>query len=170
MSLLNRLTLRKLLDAEIFELSSPAFNKRLICIQAVLLFHIGYLNTIVSKAQSYFLPQLHKVYRPPALYCLFAGSQDELHSIHPCKGVHTLQLYRNGANGKRSQPSRLVLYVSLSGGPVAQLCVLSSGVARPKFKMRQIPLEVKKKVKASHTRHRALGPQLIPVYRQSACR
>jgi len=27
-----------------------------------------------------------------------------------------------------------------------------------------------KKVKASHTRHRALGPELIPVYRQSACR
>ena len=26
------------------------------------------------------------------------------------------------------------------------------------------------KVKASHTRHRALGPELIPVYRQSACR
>jgi len=29
---------------------------------------------------------------------------------------------------------------------------------------------VSKKVKASHTRHRALGPELIPVYRQSACR
>jgi len=28
----------------------------------------------------------------------------------------------------------------------------------------------KKRVKASHTRHRALGPELIPVYRQSACR
>jgi len=28
----------------------------------------------------------------------------------------------------------------------------------------------KVKVKASHTRHRALGPELIPVYRQSACR
>ena len=27
-----------------------------------------------------------------------------------------------------------------------------------------------KKVKFSHTRHRALGPELIPVYRQSACR
>jgi len=27
-----------------------------------------------------------------------------------------------------------------------------------------------KKVKASHTRYRALGPDLIPVYRQSACR
>jgi len=27
-----------------------------------------------------------------------------------------------------------------------------------------------KKVKASHTRYRALGPELIPVYRQSACR
>ena len=27
-----------------------------------------------------------------------------------------------------------------------------------------------KKVKAYHTRHRALGPELIPVYRQSACR
>ena len=27
---------------------------------------------------------------------------------------------------------------------------------------------VKVKVKASHTRHRALGPELIPVYRQSA--
>jgi len=28
----------------------------------------------------------------------------------------------------------------------------------------------KGKGKASHTRHRALGPELIPVYRQSACR
>jgi len=28
----------------------------------------------------------------------------------------------------------------------------------------------RKKVKASHTRHRALGPELIPVYRQSARR
>jgi len=28
----------------------------------------------------------------------------------------------------------------------------------------------KVKVKASHTRHRALGPELIPVYRQSARR
>jgi len=28
----------------------------------------------------------------------------------------------------------------------------------------------KKRVKASHTRYRALGPELIPVYRQSACR
>ena len=28
----------------------------------------------------------------------------------------------------------------------------------------------KKKVKASHTRYRALGPELIPVYRQSARR
>ena len=27
-----------------------------------------------------------------------------------------------------------------------------------------------KKVKFSHTRYRALGPELIPVYRQSACR
>jgi len=27
----------------------------------------------------------------------------------------------------------------------------------------------KVKVRASHTRHRALGPELIPVYRQSAC-
>ena len=27
-----------------------------------------------------------------------------------------------------------------------------------------------KNVKVSHTRHRALGPELIPVYRQSACR
>jgi len=26
------------------------------------------------------------------------------------------------------------------------------------------------KVKASHTRYRALGPEMIPVYRQSACR
>ena len=31
-------------------------------------------------------------------------------------------------------------------------------------------LEDLKKVKASHTRYRALGPELIPVYRQSACR
>ena len=30
--------------------------------------------------------------------------------------------------------------------------------------------KVKVKVKASHTRYRALGPELIPVYRQSACR
>jgi len=28
----------------------------------------------------------------------------------------------------------------------------------------------KVKVKASHTRYRALGPELIPMYRQSACR
>ena len=28
----------------------------------------------------------------------------------------------------------------------------------------------RKKVKASHTHYRALGPELIPVYRQSACR
>ena len=31
-------------------------------------------------------------------------------------------------------------------------------------------LLIKVKVKASHTRYRALGPELIPVYRQSACR
>jgi len=31
-----------------------------------------------------------------------------------------------------------------------------------------IPLAVKVKVKFSHTRYRALGPELIPVYRQSA--
>jgi len=30
--------------------------------------------------------------------------------------------------------------------------------------------DIKIKVKASHTRHRALGPELIPLYRQSACR
>jgi len=30
--------------------------------------------------------------------------------------------------------------------------------------------KVKVKVKASHTRHWELGPELIPVYRQSACR
>jgi len=29
---------------------------------------------------------------------------------------------------------------------------------------------IKVKAKASHTRYRALGPELIPVYRQSACR
>jgi len=31
-------------------------------------------------------------------------------------------------------------------------------------------LELVKKVKASHTRYRALGPELIPLYRQSARR
>ena len=31
-------------------------------------------------------------------------------------------------------------------------------------------VHVKVKVKASHTGHRALGPELIPGYRQSACR
>ena len=31
-------------------------------------------------------------------------------------------------------------------------------------------LEVKVKVQFSHTRYRALGPELIPVYRQSARR
>jgi len=31
-------------------------------------------------------------------------------------------------------------------------------------------LYAKLKVKTSHTRCRALGPELIPVYRQSACR
>jgi len=31
-------------------------------------------------------------------------------------------------------------------------------------------VQVKVKVKASHTRYRALGPEMIPVYRQSACR
>ena len=36
--------------------------------------------------------------------------------------------------------------------------------------VRAIDERVKVKVKASHTRHRALGPELIPVYRQSACR
>ena len=33
-----------------------------------------------------------------------------------------------------------------------------------------ISLVCKVKVKASHTRYRALGPELIPVYRQSSCR
>jgi len=33
-----------------------------------------------------------------------------------------------------------------------------------------IHLPKKVKVKASHTRYRALGPELIPVYRQSARR
>jgi len=32
------------------------------------------------------------------------------------------------------------------------------------------PRHLFKKVKASHTRYRVLGPELIPVYRQSACR
>jgi len=34
----------------------------------------------------------------------------------------------------------------------------------------QIYGQTVKKVKASHTRYRALGPELIPMYRQSACR
>jgi len=43
--------------------------------------------------------------------------------------------------------------------------LLSSSTALP------LPFEVKgKKVKFSHTRYRALGPELIPVYRQSARR
>jgi len=33
-----------------------------------------------------------------------------------------------------------------------------------------VPRGKKKKVKFSHTRYRALGPELIPVYRQSARR
>ena len=33
-----------------------------------------------------------------------------------------------------------------------------------------VPIVYNKKVKAPHTRHRALGPELIPVYRQSARR
>jgi len=40
-----------------------------------------------------------------------------------------------------------------------QLTILAAGVTS------QV-----KKVKASNTRYRALGPELIPVYRQSACR
>jgi len=34
----------------------------------------------------------------------------------------------------------------------------------------QIGFKIPRKVKASHTRYRALGPELIPVYRQSASR
>jgi len=34
----------------------------------------------------------------------------------------------------------------------------------------EMPESVIKKVKFSHTRYRALGPELIPVYRQSARR
>jgi len=61
-------------------------------------------------------------------------------------------------------------------------CVLNTHVDRPcwqkhylfticyKFKIRHIFPSVKSKVKFSHTRYRALGPELIPVYRQSARR
>ena len=49
--------------------------------------------------------------------------------------------------------------------PVSSPPLLSSSTALP------LPFEVKgKKVKFSHTRYRALGPELIPVYRQSARR
>jgi len=34
----------------------------------------------------------------------------------------------------------------------------------------RVDADVKVKVKASHTHYRALGPELIPVYRQSAHR
>ena len=37
-------------------------------------------------------------------------------------------------------------------------------------KTRDQVIELGKKVKFSHTRYRALGPELIPVYRQSARR
>ena len=39
-----------------------------------------------------------------------------------------------------------------------------------KSKLDRLKYTKKAKVKASHTRYRALGPELIPVYRQSACR
>jgi len=38
------------------------------------------------------------------------------------------------------------------------------------FEASKFKNEVKVKAKFSHTRNRALGPELIPVYRQSACR
>ena len=41
---------------------------------------------------------------------------------------------------------------------------------RPLKRPRKMFLNVKGKVKFSHTRYRALGPELIPVYRQSARR
>ena len=56
------------------------------------------------------------------------------------------------------------------------LCVPFSAVALMVGRLeghpaRENPVPVKKvKVKASHTRCRALGPELILVYRQSACR
>ena len=61
---------------------------------------------------------------------------------------------------------------ALSGGDIGRF------LARPVrrvfafvFAYAQVSSPLKKvKVKASHTRHRALGPELIPVYRQSACR
>jgi len=54
-----------------------------------------------------------------------------------------------------------------------QLQSRSTDVDWPVIAIIIITLQVRdehKKVKASHTQHRALGPELIPVYRQSVCR
>jgi len=52
--------------------------------------------------------------------------------------------------------------------PRSKHCVKQDGLKNTRFS-RRARTETKK-VKSSHTRHRVLGPELIPVYRQSACR
>ena len=57
---------------------------------------------------------------------------------------------------------------SISLSVLAQLMVVTNGHTETDNKCR--PRNIGKKVKFSHTRYRALGPELIPVYRQSARR
>jgi len=53
---------------------------------------------------------------------------------------------------------------------VALSCALTAWMRWKSCSPYWVVLYKGKKVKASHTRHQALGPELIPVYRQSACR
>jgi len=79
--------------------------------------------------QSCFLPQPHKVCRPPVLCCLFADSRGELCNIRLCRIAHTLQLYLGGAKDKHSYPSCLLIaslqvYLKEEPGP-------ARGLSRP---------------------------------------
>ena len=62
------------------------------------------------------------------------------------------------------------LLVYFLTGLLPDLKIYPTTVARRYLSVPQLPWDLVKKVKASHTRYRALGPELIPVYRQSARR
>ena len=59
-------------------------------------------------------------------------------------------------------------FLRLESQQLIRLQIMASRV--PPCSQPNIQSYKKVKVKASHTRYRALGPELIPVYRQSACR
>ena len=76
----------------------------------------------------------------------------------------TLNSFKNGLERLRNSKKMGLLRSSVAKDPWGRASPLSGEASSVSYRW------VKVKVKASHTRHRVLGPELIPVYRQSACR